>query len=179
MSDQIKVTVTGDKQSAAAIAKVQQRIATRLRDAIQRAALDLMAFVKGQKLTGQVLNVRTGRLRRSVNQRVETEAGGTIAGLVGTNVSYGRVHELGFKGTVQVKAHTRKAGGRFITVKGSEGRKEHKRKIGRKNVPVRAHSRQVDIPKRPFLGPSLNEKMPVYRKWMADAIQGAARAARS
>jgi phage gpG-like protein len=158
MSAEIRVTVTGDAQSARAIAQVQQRIATRLRDAIQRAALDLMAFVKGQKLTGQVLNVRTGRLRRSITQRVETEASGTIAGLVGTNVKYGRVHEFGFKGRVPVKAHTRKLGG--------------------KRVPVRAHSRQVDIPKRPFLGPSLNEKMPVYRKWMADAIQGAARAAR-
>ena len=158
MSIQIKVEVTGDAQSAAAIAQVQQRITTRLRDAIQRAALDLMAYVKGQKLTGQVLNVRTGRLRRSITQRVETEAGGKIVGLVGTNVKYGRVHEFGFKGAQKVKAHTRKLGG--------------------KRVPVRAHSRQVDIPKRPFLGPSLNEKMPVYRKWMADAIKEASRAAR-
>lgn len=158
MSDQFRVTVTGDRQSANAIAQVQQRINSRLRDAIQRAALDLLAFVKGQKLTGQVLNVRTGRLRRSITQRVETESNGTIAGLVGTNVSYGRAHELGYKGRVAVKAHTRKVQG--------------------KRVPVRAHSRQMDIPKRPFLGPSLNEKMPVYRKWMADAIQGAARAAR-
>ena len=152
----LKVTVTGDVQSARAIAQVQQRISTRLRDAIQRATLDLMAFVKGKKLTGQVLNVRTGRLRRSITQRVETEQGGRIVGLVGTNVSYGRTHELGFKGKVPVRAHTRKVGG--------------------KRVPVRAHSRQMDIPKRPFLGPSLNEKMPVYRKWMADAIKGASRA---
>jgi phage gpG-like protein len=155
MTIQFNVTVKGDAQSARAIAQVQQRITSRLRDAIQRAALDLMSYVKAQKLTGQVLNVRTGRLRRSITQRVEVEAGGKIVGLVGTNVSYGRVHELGFKGRVNVRGHTRK-------VKG-------------KAVPIRAHSRQVDIPKRPFLGPSLNEKMPVYRQWMQDAIKGAAR----
>jgi len=155
MTIQFNVTVKGGAQSAKAIAQVQQRITSRLREAIQRAALDLMSFVKAKKLTGQVLNVRTGRLRRSITQRVETEADGKIVGLVGTNVSYGRTHELGFKGRVPVRAHTRKVGG--------------------KRVPIRAHSRQVDIPKRPFLGPSLNEKMPVYRQWMQDAIKGAAR----
>jgi phage gpG-like protein len=156
MTIQFNVTVSGDAQSRVAIAQVQQRITSRLRDAIQRAALDLLAHVKAKKLTGQVLNVRTGRLRRSITQRVETEPSGVIAGLVGTNVSYGRTHELGFKGRVPVRAHTRKLGG--------------------KSVPIRAHTRQMDIPKRPFLGPSLNEKMPVYRKWMQDAIKGAARA---
>jgi phage gpG-like protein len=155
MTIQFNVTVKGDAQSAQAIAQVQQRITSRLRDAIQRAALDLMSYVKARKLTGQVLNVRTGRLRRSITQRVEVEPGGKIVGLVVTNVSYGRVHELGFKGRVAVRAHSRK-------VKG-------------KTVPIRAHLRRVDIPKRPFLGPSLNEKMPVYRKWMQDAIKGAAR----
>jgi phage gpG-like protein len=46
------------------------------------------------KLSGQVLNVRTGRLRRSITRKIE-QPGGDIEAIVGTNVVYGRIHEYG------------------------------------------------------------------------------------
>lgn len=55
--------------------------------------LKLSARVK-QKLSGEVLKVRTGRLRRSIHLEMERSAN-SFAAVVGTNVSYARLHELG------------------------------------------------------------------------------------
>jgi phage gpG-like protein len=143
-------SVAGVERTILAFGAVRERILTGVRKAISRATFDLVRVVKAEKLTGQVLNVRTGRLRRSITGRVEDENDSPV-GLVGTNVSYGRTHELGFKGTVPVKAHSR-------TIKG-------------KAIPVRAHSRKLDLAARPFLQPALNENLPKYRGWIADAIK--------
>lgn len=148
----IKVNIEGGDELVRRLTALQSRINARLRDAITRATFDLVAYVKANKLSDQVLRVRTGRLRRSITGRVETENGQPV-GIVGTKVSYARVHELGFKGRVQVKAH--------------------KRSIKGKAVMVRAHGRNVDIPKRPFLVPSLAERMPAYKGWMAQAVKEA------
>jgi len=56
-------------------------------------ALKLTALVK-QKLSGEVLHVRTGRLRRSIHLEME-RGSNTVVAVVGTNVSYARLHELG------------------------------------------------------------------------------------
>ena len=61
------------------------------------------------KLSGQVLKNRTGTLRRSINQHVE-ETDTSITGILGADMDiarYARAHEYGFRGTVQVPAHTR------------------------------------------------------------------------
>lgn len=50
-------------------------------------------------MSGQVLGVVTGRLRKSIFGRVRVE-GDKILGEVGTNVKYGAAHEYGFKGLV-------------------------------------------------------------------------------
>jgi phage gpG-like protein len=62
---------------------------------VRRITIDLQRRVKEKKLSGQVLNVRSGRLRRSINQRVRV-LGDSIRGTVGTNVNYGAAWERGF-----------------------------------------------------------------------------------
>lgn len=128
----IEVTIpAADKlESALDIKRVALLMA--LKSEIKKIAIDMTAKVKSEKLSGQVLNVRSGRLRRSINYRIEESDTG-IDAKVGTNVEYGRVHELGFKGAVRVKEHMRK---------------------GKR---VRAHLRNVNMPARPFLRPSLEE----------------------
>jgi hypothetical protein len=72
---------------------------TRVREQVLREmhalTIKLQRKVKEEKLSGQVLKVRTGKLHRSINQRV-TAAGDSFLGRVGTNVEYGRAWELGF-----------------------------------------------------------------------------------
>ncbi len=55
--------------------------------------LKLSARVK-QKLSGEVLKVQTGRLRRSIHLEMERSSH-SVTAVVGTNVFYGRLHELG------------------------------------------------------------------------------------
>lgn len=118
---------------------VQLRFATlpdlmrqRVRASVQALGLELLRKVKAEKLSGQVLNVRTGRLRRSVNEETRT-GGDSVTSTVGTNVSYARFWELGFRGVEQVREHLR---------------------LGH---PVRAHTRTVNVAPRSFLVSSLDE----------------------
>lgn len=63
--------------------------------AINMQAFKLQTHIKKEKLSGQVLKVRTGTLRRSIN--VVTSTPRTLTALVGvgTDAPYGKTHELG------------------------------------------------------------------------------------
>ena len=116
---------------------------------IGRAVLKIQRHVVQDKLSGQVLNVKTGRLRRSITSRV-TEQTETVTGIVGTNVSYAAAHEYGFQGTVSVRDHLRTS------------------KLG-KAYNVSAHSRNVHIPEKSFLRSALDD----LRGDTRDEIEGA------
>lgn len=136
-------TVIGGERAIARFAAMPGRLREELRNGIARAVLKLQTFVKTDKLSGQVLNVRTGRLRRSITQRV-TEESGRVVGIVGTNVIYARVHEYGFSGTVNVREHLRRAkSGALATIRG--------------------HSRHVNLPERSFLRSALSDMQPDIR----------------
>lgn len=139
----IGAAVVGEKKTVERIKRIAPGIRVELKTAVQRLTLKLLARTKQQKLSGQVLNVRTGRLRRSINQRVESK-GTRVDGYVGTNVEYARVHEFGFRGIVNIREHLRK------TKRGA-----HK---------VSAHSRNVNIRERSFLRSALGEMKPTIQK---------------
>lgn len=129
----IEVTVPNAEQLQRDLGITRARLLADLKTEIRRVAVDLTAHVKDRKLSGQVLKVQTGRLRRSVNFRV-TESATGIEARVGTNVEYARIHEFGFRGTVNVREHMRK---------------------GKQAYKVRAHTRRVNLPERSFLRSSL------------------------
>lgn len=115
-----------------------------LKTSITRMTLKLLRSVKQDKLSGQVLNVQTGRLRRSINQRV-IATDSKIKGIVGTNVEYARPHEMGFSDDVTVKEHLR-------TIKKAFGKD-----IEPKQVQVRSHTRKVVFPEKSFLRSALRD----------------------
>jgi len=127
-----------------ALRQLKQRIEKETAKTIGRLTLNLLTKVKRDKLSGQVLNVRTGRLRRSINQKVTT-VDGLVVGTVGTNVEYAAVHEYGFKGAVSVKEHLR-------TIKMAWGVP-----IPPKRVTVSAHNRNMNLPMRSFLRSALSD----------------------
>ena len=132
----------------AALQAALVRVMTRLSIEVQRG-------VKETKLTGQVLHVRTGTLRRSINRRV-IEQGGSVMASVGTNVSYAAAHEYGFKGEVDVREHVRKTRG------GTEAR-------------VRAHTRKVVMPERSFLRSTVDDMGPHIKTEIRKAVLQAVR----
>ncbi|MBF0404948.1 MAG: phage virion morphogenesis protein [Nitrospirae bacterium] len=84
---------------------------------------------------------QTGGLATSIQPK-----SGRNYAAVSTNKKYAAVHQFGFKGTVSVKAHARK----LYTKKGKSG-KTLKRKKLKGIADVRAFSRKMNIPPRPFL----------------------------
>lgn len=91
------------------------------------------------------LDRRTGRLRSSITTRVGV-SGNKIKGDLGTNVVYGRAHEQGFAGTVQVRSHLRQ--GRAVV----------------------AHTRRVNLKARPFLRPALVDNLEKFQRIFRQAI---------
>jgi phage gpG-like protein len=87
------------------LSRYPERLATSVVRAMNRLTIMVQARVK-QKLSGEVLHVRTNNLRSSINREVRV-VGSEIQGVVGTNVEYAAVHEYGFDGMVSVRAHLR------------------------------------------------------------------------
>lgn len=139
----IRGDIKGDREIIADLRRFDEAARGEIVKGVGRIALRLMTRVKGQKLSGQVLNVRTGRLRRSITQRVESSAD-QISGIVGTNVEYAAIQEFGFKGPVSVKQHLRQ-------IKQVFGR-DLKAPVF---ASVGAHARNVDLPARSFLRTAL------------------------
>lgn len=87
--------VIGKETLLARLSSMPDRVRSALKRAVTEQAVKLQAHVIVNKLTGQVLHVRTGTLRRSINMRVEVEPT-KVLGSVGTNVHYGAAWEFGF-----------------------------------------------------------------------------------
>lgn len=160
----IKGWILGSEDLINRLTAAPVNIQTALQTSVSRMALRLLARVKSDKLSGQVLKVRTGRLRRSINQRVVREGQG-VYGYVGTNVDYGRTHEFGFKGAVSVRAHLR-------TVTQAFGKP-----IPPTQQQVGAHTRKVNLPEKSFLRSALREMQPEIERTMREAVQAAAKRA--
>lgn len=70
----------------------------------------------------------------------------------GTKVPYARAHEEGFSGNVQIPSHTRRITQAFG------------RQIEPKTVQVSAHSKNMNIPARPYLSPALDDQLPKIKE---------------
>lgn len=112
-----------------------------IKRSLDLSARHLAGWSKRNRLTGarpRFLGVVTGRLRSSISSTrpEKTQTGWKVR--IGTNVKYGRIHELGFRGRVTVGAHLRKTRGRTSSVRG--------------------HTRFMNMPARPFLRPAIEER---------------------
>ena len=157
--------IVGDREVIARLRRLPDSMRSAAKHSIARLVLRLQRHVQQNKLTGQVLKVRTGTLRRSIAQTVAEEPGG-IVGIVSTNVKYARKWEFGFSGNEPVKAHLRmvkQAWGRTIA--------------NPRKVAVQAHSRLVDFPERSFLRSALKDMQPEIKRDLEQAMAHAAKAA--
>lgn len=120
------------------------------------------------------LTVRTGRLIRSIApqggaffqssreqiRRIETKSG-ALKGIFGTRVPYAGRHEYGGTFVDNVRAHSR-----HIT-------QAWGRPIEPRDIQVRAHSRTVNVKKRPFLRPALFDVRDKIVEVFADGLETA------
>lgn len=132
---------------------------------VTRLSIEIQSVVKTSKLSGQVLHVRTGTLRRSIN-RVVFDDPGRVYAQIGTNVVYAGAHEYGFDGMVPVHAYLRRSRAqmsmaRFRATKSGQSREiagsYKKAGGGLGEVTVRAHTRHMHIPERSYLRSTMRE----------------------
>lgn len=159
----LRMEFIGGDVLAVVLRSYGDKVQTAIAQSVGRSALRLQREVMQNRLSGQVLNVRTGNLRRSIHQRV-TNTGSAVIGEVNTNVRYGKAHEYGFAGTVNVKASLRQ-------VRQAFGRPLKSPRY----VQVRAHSRNVRLPERSFLRSALRDMKPMIETDLQKSIEGALR----
>nr|DAQ42893.1 MAG TPA: virion morphogenesis protein [Caudoviricetes sp.] len=159
----LKMEFIGGDVLVAVLRSYGDKVQTAIVQSVGRSALRLQREVMQNRLSGQVLNVRAGNLRRSIHQRV-TNTGSAVIGEVNTNVRYGKAHEYGFTGTVNVKASLRQ-------VRQAFGRPLKSPRY----VQVRAHSRNVRLPERSFLRSALRDMKPMIETDLQKSIEGALR----
>ena len=140
---------------------MDERVRHELWRTINALTLKLQRTIQEDMLTGQRLNVQSGRLRGSVSSKVD-ETTDAIEGTVragGAHVPYIFTHEFGLKGSLGIKAHLRQ-------IKQAFGRP-----ISPKQVAVAAHSRNVEFRERRFMRDSLDEIAKIVPKNIDAAIQ--------
>ena len=151
--------ILGDANLIAKLNYMPGGMQAALRKTVRRLALQLLSASKN-KLSDDVLHVRTGRLRRSVNQRVEKD-GHAVTGVVGSNVVYAKRQEYGFTGTESVRAHLR-----MVT-------KVFGKSVMPHQVSVRTFTRNINYPAHSFLRSALEEMRPQIEAEMAKALSEA------
>jgi hypothetical protein len=101
----------------------------------------------------QGILIGSGRMMRSIYVAYRSLSKTTVA----VPVPYAQVHNEGFKGTVSVRAHTRRVLSKTKVDNGltKSGRRRTKTVTSVKSKGnVRAHTRRMNMPQRQFAGPS-------------------------
>lgn len=167
----IESVVTGEREVVVQLAERRGRILQALARRLERVLLLLVAKVKRDKLSGQVLKNRTGQLRQSIAKEPTVGVhvdGDLLTGRVGIfggpTLGYGRAHEFGFSGTVTVPEHLR-------TIRQVFGRP-----ITPREVLVSAHPRSLRLPERSFLRSALSEMAPDIRRELEAGLAEGVRA---
>lgn len=150
------------------MALIPGRLQASILRAVTRLAIELQGYVKAEKLSGQVLHVRTGTLRRSINQEV-TQNGSLTEAVVGTNVEYAAIHEYG--GTIFIPPRIRKTyfkmdkygnvSNRFVKKGQSNFSQEHE---------ARNFGTHITMPERSFLRSALKDMEPRIQDELRSAI---------
>lgn len=157
----VEAVIVGDDELRAKFQRASDTIDGKLVDSMGRITICLQAHVVRNKLSGQVLKVRTNNLRGSIHQEVSHDGSGVV-GRVGTNVEYAAFHEYGFSGTQNVREHMR-------TIKMAFG----KMLKTPKRIVISAHARHIDYPEHSFLRSALDDQRAEIMAELGNAVKEA------
>lgn len=160
-------TLLGDRDLVARLQRMPAATKPRIDATVQALGFMLEAKVKAQKLSGQVLGVRTGRLRASISQSSARAPGDSRSRFVstptaslyyvGTNVAYGGAWEFGSR------AHDIVAKNALALRFEIGGQVFFRRRV---HIPAQSP--------RPFLAPALQEMKPMIIERLRMALVASA-----
>lgn len=141
---------------------VRVHATTFFRNSFREQGFTRKSFIKWQKRTsdkpkdmGRAILVKSGNLRRSIYS-TSTKTGDNFELEFGNKVPYAAIHNDGFRGTVRVSEHARrlftKEKTKFVTKTGKV--RNTTVKTVRTAVRVSSHGRNLNMPRRRFIGPS-------------------------
>jgi phage gpG-like protein len=150
------IDLVGDRDLLAKLDAVPWTLRSGVARTMTRLAVETVLLVK-QKLSGQVLRVRSGALRASIRPQVTESMTAVTATISSTGVRYAAIHEFG--GTIhipEIRPKTARAlafeiGGQTIFA-----------------AYTRAHD--VHMPQRSFLASALREMTPRIREELNRAV---------
>lgn len=160
------IEITGDQTLANRLAGVGPSIQREISQSIKELTFELQEYIQANKLSGQVLNVKTGALRAHIFTKVEENSGvttGTVF-ISPSQVPYAGVHEFG--GTIKHPGGTAysisSAGSRFIP--NSDDRVGILRTLG---YVTKAHD--IPMPERSYMRSGLKD----FRDRILEALRAA------
>ena len=153
------------KKTADTIEKYAPEIRARLKRDLGDFLIYLQGYVKEKKLTGQVLDVQTGTLMRSVHVFQE-ETPEAVSGFVATGreAPYGAVHEFG--GSFVIPGHRR-------TITQAFGRMLESAKT------ITVHQHLATFPERSFMRTALRENRGKFEEMTRGSVQAVLKGARA
>lgn len=163
----LKLKLANQHELLTLLNHADKRVDAELERSVAVMTLRLQKHVKTHHLLGQVLNRRTGNLRNNI-VRENGRDGARLFGVVGIDAGapYGKLHEYGYSGKVNVPEHWRtvtKAFGRNLKAA--------------KRVKVRAHTKSVNLPERSFMRTALRALQPAieeeFKRALWRAVNGA------
>lgn len=161
----VKVEIRGDRELKIYLDNVPKRLRTQMIGALGKSVRLLERGVK-TKLSNQVLNVRTGALRRSITTEIHEQ---DMVGRVGTNLIYAPVHEFG--ATIHPKTapylwFKLQIASRIMSKRGGFLKKP-------KGIYTWIRTKEVTIPARPYMKPTFDEKVAAIQRIFELAVERA------
>ena len=141
----VKVEIKGDRELSIKFKKNAVATPKNLKRAIGRSLALLQRGIHRRLTSGNPLNVNTGRLRESIVKKIV--AGKFPYGVIGSNVIYARIHELG--GEIRPV----RAPYLYFNIGGT-------RKGGKIAGGSWVRTKLVRMPKRPYMAPTFEENVP-------------------
>ena len=132
-------------------------VASGIAQAITQLGIELQRHIQDDELSGQMLAVRSGSLKSSIDLQIDQDSEG-ISVTVYSDSKYAAAHEYGFAGTVDVKASLRRITEAFG------------RPISEKTINVRAYQRRMELPERSFMRSALEDMDPAIRDEVEAAL---------
>lgn len=157
------LALVGDTQLVVRLRNLPTAIANALRGKVEALTIKLQAHIIVDKLSGQVLNKRSGDLKASIQRKIEATVY-AVYGIVYSSgdVKYAAAHEYGFHGTVEVKQHMR------TMVFGKEAAMP---------FAVGPYAMRMNLPERSFMRSSLEDMREEITVGLKDAaVEGARKA---
>lgn len=153
----LSVELRGESDLIARLTAAPNKVRSSLYTAVLKLTLQLEDKVK-QKLSGDVLNVVSGTLRRSITHSVEQTSKGVVGKVYSSgDVPYARIHEFG--GTTQPHE-----------IVATKAQALHFVWNGKEVFFKRVHHPGSVIPERSYLRTSFEEMRPLMAPALKDAI---------